>query len=123
MDLQNRIKHWVGRTLGPLIFENKWERTMRVLEEACELAQAEGITREELNLLVDRVYSRPIGESLQEASGVGVCLLAWAGSRDRNLMELIEKEVSRIEQMDPVIIQEKQKAKAMAGVALYPQSP
>jgi hypothetical protein len=118
--LTGRIATWVRTRLGSAVLTDRKERAMRVLEEAAELAQAEGVTVCDASWLVERVFSRPKGEPSQEAAGVQVCLLAWAYAADERLDDLTRSEVERIEGIDADHFRRKQAEKAAAGVAMHP---
>lgn len=117
-----RISQWVRRAFGNDAMTSKEERTARVVEEAIELAQAEGLHSDFVRRVLDRVYSRPAGEPEQEAAGLTVCLLAWAESRRVDLRAVALTEIERIEQPEVTAkIQRKQAEKAAAGTGnAYP---
>ena len=69
---------------------------MRLLEEACELAQAEGINIEQAMGQLRHVYARPAGHVFQEAGGVAVCLLGWCAARNVPLMAYSPLEQARL---------------------------
>lgn len=60
---------WACRCFGEQVTADRKERALRVLEEAIELAQAEGIEVNQAANLVGYVYSRPPGEPSQELGG------------------------------------------------------
>lgn len=70
---------------------------MRLLEEAIELAQAEGITADQVARQAEHVFARPSGAPQQEAAGVAVCLLGWCASTGNRLLDLAVAEIERIE--------------------------
>ena len=70
---------------------------MRLLEEAIELAQAEGITVEQVCDQTQHVYARPPGLPAQEAGGVAVCLYGWCAAAHIQLTEVASEELARIE--------------------------
>ena len=70
---------------------------MRLLEEAIELAQSEGITLEQITRQAAHVYNRPAGEPSQEAAGVAITLLGWCASTGNTFDDLAHKELARIE--------------------------
>jgi len=94
--LEERVAQWICTRLGPANCGPK-ERAMRVLEEAVELAQAEGITHAQVIRQAAHVFARPAGEPAQEAAGVAVCLFGWCASRGHRLMDLATAEIERIE--------------------------
>lgn len=118
--LRNRIARWVRGTLGDRLLDNKWERAMRCLEEATELAQSENVTEADALRIVLRVYKRPVGNPRQEASGLGVCFLAYCASTGLKPLEIINEELGRIESIEKSFFMKKQTDKADAGVGLYP---
>ena len=61
---------WALRSFGADHVNNVPVRSLRLAEEAVELAQAAGVTKEKMQALVDVVYSRPVGEIDQEIGGV-----------------------------------------------------
>lgn len=94
--LQERMREWVQTRIG---WEHMHpaERAMRLLEEAVELAQAEGIPHGQVCALVEHVYRRPSGVPRKEMGGVLACALAWCASTGYNLLDLAMEEVERIE--------------------------
>ncbi len=93
---QSRVKPWLDACFGPKIASDKIERNHRFLEEALELVQSLGCTREEANQLVDYVYDRPVGIPPQEVGGVMTTLAALCLANDFNMHELGETELERI---------------------------
>ncbi len=114
---QKRIKDWVIRTFGEALFTDRRERAARVVEEAIELAQAEGLNLLEVDLISMRVYSRPAGEVSQEAAGLSVCLLAYADTAGMDLDAVTLTEIERIESVPVEKFRRKQAEKAAAGTA------
>lgn len=76
MNFQHAVHEWMLRCFGVEIARDKVERNHRFLEEALELVQSAGCTREEALKLVDYVYARPVGELHQEVGGTMVTLAA-----------------------------------------------
>lgn len=68
---------WACVTFGPCAVRRE-ERAMRLLEEAMELAQGEGVTLEVARRLSERVWSRPPGATAKEVGQVQTCLEALA---------------------------------------------
>jgi len=95
--LQGKIFSWCRYTFGDKIALDTKIRALRVLEEAIELAQAEGVDEATAQAWVKHVYSRPVGEVYQEAGGLAICFLAWAGSRNVELSYLADIELRRID--------------------------
>lgn len=120
--LQERVRSWVIKCFGLDIANDRNERNERFLEEALELVQSAGLTKDQAHNLVDYVYARPKGEIEQEVGGVTVTLdaLCSAHNIDREACE--ETEINRIwGNIDK--IRDKQKKKPSMGVSsnLYPE--
>jgi hypothetical protein len=96
--LESRVANWIRTRIGesPVHMQSK-ERAMRLVEEAVELAQAEGITVGMCHRQVEHVFRRPAGEPAQEAGGVAVCLLGWCAATGNLLIDIATREVERIE--------------------------
>ncbi|MGH7487099.1 MAG: hypothetical protein ACREMY_16070, partial [bacterium] len=67
---QRAVYEWVRTTFG-LANQDAHERVLRFFEEAVELAQAEGVTDEELARIVRHVFAKTPGAPEQEAGGAG----------------------------------------------------
>ena len=78
------------------------ERVARIVEEMTELAQSEGITRDEVVRLVDDVYAREIGDPRQELGGVMICLAAYAYTKGFSLQDEWSAEYRRIGHPDKI---------------------
>jgi uncharacterized protein YdbL (DUF1318 family) len=72
------------------------ERSFRFLEEALELVQSVGCTRDQAHALVDYVYGRPAGRVGQEIGGVMVTLSALASAYVADIQVCAEREFNRI---------------------------
>lgn len=93
---QCRVEPWLLECFGAEIAGNKLERSHRMLEEALELGQAVGCTRDEAHQLVDYVYGRPVGETIQEVGGVMLTLAALCRAHGVDMHEAGERELSRV---------------------------
>lgn len=71
------------------------ERRHRFLEEAIELAQASGCTREDARIIVDYVFDRPAGAQEQEVGGVMVTLAALCNALKLTMSDAGDKELAR----------------------------
>jgi hypothetical protein len=121
--LQARVGQWVTLCFGSFIATNRQERALRVVEEAIELAQAEGLHPVYIKAIAERVYGRPVGTARAEAGGVGVTYLAYCEAFGEDHKNLIEKELARIS--TPKMIgkcREKQKDKVQMGVGFDAES-
>lgn len=90
---------WAMSCFGIDRARSRKERSMRVLEEAIELAQACGHTRASCVAQIDATFSNPSGEVKQEAAGVMVTLAAFCGLHGFDMDELFTKEFSRCIEM------------------------
>jgi hypothetical protein len=115
--MSQRIAAWVVQVFGEDVLRDRVERAARVLEEALELAQACGVSRETAEGLVARVYARPPGDAAIEAAQVGVCLIAWAEGAQEDLGTLVDDEIDRIESLPVEKIRARHAAKVRAGIA------
>lgn len=110
MPFQSRVNPWMYETFGPEIANDRSERNHRFLEESLELVQACGCTFEEVLLLANYVYERPIGEPHQEVGGVMVTLAALCLAQGLDMHVSAEAELQRVWQLKDQI-REKQRKK------------
>lgn len=118
--LQRLVGEWCERCFGEEVASDPKERARRVLEEAIELAQAEGIAASFVQSLTDHVYSRPPGNPAQEAGGVSVCLLAYCRAKYWNADDVEENELARILDKPPQEFEARQRVKSLVGLAKAP---
>ncbi len=93
---QQRVQPWMLACFGAEISADKLERNHRFFEEAGELVQACGMTREEAHMLVDYTWSRPVGEATQEVGGVMVTLAALCVANELDMHAAGETELARV---------------------------
>lgn len=110
--LQRDVDDWLVACIGIETRNNQSERIFRFLEEALELAQACGVTREEVAVLTAYTFNRPIGEVHQELAGTGVTLFALATAYGFDLNQEVADEITRVS--DPAIMA-RIRAKALAA--------
>lgn len=91
-NFQIGVHKWMAHTFGKVV---KKQRYFRFGEEALELLQAGGVTREELNELADSVYSRPVGDVFNEIGGTIITLTGIAVAEDISLEEAANFEMGR----------------------------
>lgn len=98
---QERVEQWLKACFQKAVPLDRGERTHRFLEEALELAQANGCSRGEVLALVDYVFGRPQGDPAQEVGGVMVTLAGLCSAIGVNMDEAgdleLERNWSRIE--------------------------
>lgn len=95
MRIQDRVKKWVLAAFGTETAYDKEERAWRFIEEAIELVQASGMSKEDVTKLLDYVYDRPVGEVRQEVGGVINTLSAFCNSYDIDMIEAAHDEIDR----------------------------
>lgn len=92
---QERVESWLRACFPIAVRSNRAERTHRFLEEALELAQANGCSREDAIALVAYVYGRPVGIPDLEVGGVMVTLAALCSASEINMDEAGDGELNR----------------------------
>lgn len=103
MNFQTRVWLWVLGTFGVSHSLDKHQRACRFLEEALELAQASGVSEEEVGILTKYTYGRPVGSFDSEAGGVMVTLSALCSAHEKDLMDIAEEELLRNWERQPQI--------------------
>lgn len=114
------IADWGRRTFGERTYNDMRERVARLLEEAVELAQCEGLPAEDAHRIVDYIYGRPVGNHYQEVGGVAVTLAAYAAVAGMNLDQAEMEEIRRVLNVPIEKFRAKQAAKAAVGVGNEP---
>lgn len=114
---QKRIRQWIMDTYGVECLLSRSERAARVLEEALELAQAEGIDEAFANKILARAYARPTGDPRQEFAGIGVTLLAYATATGMDLDYEVGAEIQRVESLDKEKLRAKHQEKVRVGAS------
>lgn len=100
---QNRVHDWMLECFGEQVAMNCTLRYMRFGEEALELMQSLGGSKEEALKLVDYVFSRPVGEPNQEVGGVMVTLAALCYANGLDMEACAEVELAKVWQRMPEI--------------------
>lgn len=113
-ELQASVYEWAAACFGLQVVHNKPERNFRFLEEALELVQSLGCSKEDALRLVDYVYERPAGDPPQEVGGVTTTLSALCAANDLDLARCASDELNLIWQKIDTI-RAKQKAKTIRG--------
>jgi hypothetical protein len=94
---QDTIRAWVNKCLGYRSAKNAAERNFRFLEEALELVQANGMTRDEAWETMEYVFARPVGKLPQEVAGTVITLVALANQAGIDVAEEAMVEFRRID--------------------------
>jgi len=120
MTFQKKILDWAVATFGS-IARNRDERAARVLEEAIELAQCEGVPIAVVQRIAERVYSRPPGDLAIEIADVAISLCALAENVGISVHEVQCARWDGIISKPPDYWANKHRAKVAAGTADLPQ--
>ncbi len=113
-DLGARILRWTQETFGLAISPR--ERALRLLEEAVELAQTEGVTRQVAACIVTRVFSRPEGNARREVSQVALTLWGYCEHHGLDPADLAADELRRVELIPRESWLDRQVSKAQDGI-------
>jgi hypothetical protein len=117
-EFQLRTKLWMNKLPEEhMLWDDVQERAMRLLEEAHELVQSLGVSRERAAAVADYVYGRPVGDPEQEFGGVSVTLAVLANVTGISWERSAVRELERINK--PHIIEKiigRQSEKRAAGM-------
>lgn len=116
MTRQEEILNWCVDTFGP-VAQVRVERAARLVEEAIELGQVEGVTADMLHRLVDRVYSRPAGKLFKEVGQVGMTLDALAENVGIDVNDAVVAEMLRVRLIPKEDFARRHNAKVDLGIA------
>ena len=97
---QRRVHQWIMTCFGVEVGRDTVERGDRFLEEALELVQAAGHSKERVLSLVEYVYNRPVGEVSQEVGGVMNTLAAFCNAHNVEMEYAAYQEMDRVEKPD-----------------------
>lgn len=113
---QKRVIDWVNKTFGHQLSATR-KMGYRFMEEAVELVEALGMTREDVHRVVDYVFDRKSpGEPFQELGGVMVTLAVVAETNGLNMMVAAEMELSRcLKNSDKIAAKDKKKPDFVKG--------
>ena len=93
---QARVDDWMQACFGAKISADLTERCYRFLEEATELCQALGMTKDQAHAMIDYTFGRAAGEPRQELGGVMVTLAALCNAAGLDMTMEGEAELARI---------------------------
>lgn len=97
--LQRLTLPWLYGIFGDLAYRPEY-RGARLVEEALEMAQAVGLSRDSCHELVDYVYEKEPGDPLQEMGGVLLTALALAERLGYDVEDAATMEFARCLRMD-----------------------
>ena len=92
---QERVSDWLIKCFGAETADDRLDRTHRFLEEALELAQAAGCSRDDALVLLSYVFSRPAGTVAGEVGGTMVTLAGMAQAHGVDMLVAGEAELAR----------------------------
>jgi hypothetical protein len=115
------VERLARRIFGDRAMDSTVERGRRVVEEALELAQVEGVPEHETHAIVKAKYAKAKGEVRQEAGGLIVTLLALCAHHELRLDDLAKAEIERMLSPNPESFRAKQREKADLGIAERPE--
>jgi len=98
---QEVVIDWGRKAFGADHMADKIVRAARFIEEAAEMVQAVGLTKDHAQRALDHVYSRPPGDPKQEAGGSANTLMALCGAVGLSLDECQRFEIERCLAKDP----------------------
>jgi hypothetical protein len=107
---------WAADTFGPIALKRS-ERLLRFIEEAVELAHADGMKRADLERLIERVYSRAPGHVCREIGQAQACLETYAEAIGASADEQAAKEFDRVRTIPKSEWTKRHAAKIAVGIA------
>lgn len=100
LSYQKRVHQWVTDCFGAGIANDINERSLRFIEEAIELVQACGMRQKDVQMMVDYVFDRPVGETHQEVGGVQVTFASLCAAAKIDMLNEGERELHRVSSMN-----------------------
>ena len=111
-----RILEWTIKTFGAAGPITAKERALRLLEEAVELAQSEGVSRDVVSRIADRAFGRPPGMPLGEAAQVALTLWGYCEHHGWKPADLAQLELRRVETISAEDWTARNNSKKIAGI-------
>jgi len=87
---------WATKAFGVEHVANSKVRTLRIVEEAMELAQWAGVPLDQIKLAADIVYSRPVGGYDREVGGVMMTTAVLCGWHNHDPEIFFQNELMRV---------------------------
>lgn len=116
MSRPKKFLAWARATFGPVALLRS-ERMLRFVEEAIELAHAEGMERDVLNKIAERVYARPAGNVGEEIGQAQACLETFAENIGLSSDEEAQREWVRVREIPIEEWTRRHQAKVAIGIA------
>lgn len=107
---------WAADMFGPIALDRR-ERMARFLEEAIELAQADGMMPDIIEKIVQRVYSRPPGPINKEVGQVQATLELYAQVMGISANAEAAREFNRVQMIPRDEWERRHAAKVALGIA------
>ena len=108
---------WARETFGP-VATVRGERLLRFVEEAIELAHADGMERAVIDKLAERVFSRPRGDIAKEIGQAQACLEMFAENIGISSDAEAHREWERVRSIPQSEWERRHAAKQDIGIAL-----
>lgn len=93
LEFQSKVINWLAKCFDISVVTDRKERNFRFFEEATELVQAGGMTKDECLQLIDYVYGRPIGDIKQEVGGTLVTLFGLINAHGIDSEQCAKEEI------------------------------
>lgn len=116
MNRPKEFLQWAVAMFGGVALERR-ERLDRFMEEAIELAHADGMDGLRLQRIIDRVYSRSRGEVSKEIGQAQACLETYAENIGLSSDYLAGKEFERVRAIPQEEWARRHEAKVKLGIA------
>lgn len=107
---------WSIRSFGRDHVCNKKVRALRLAEEAVEFCQARNVPIEQMHLLIDTVYCRPVGDANQEIGGVFMTTVIAAAIEGLDPEECFLAELRRVLAKSPEHFHQRNQEKLQLGL-------
>jgi hypothetical protein len=107
---------WAIRTFGP-VAANRDERAARFIEEALELAHAEGLELHVIDRIMWRVYGKPKGNVAREIGQAMACLEVLAENIGISAEAEAQKEFARVQSIPQEEWTRRHEAKVKLNIA------
>lgn len=98
------IERWLGLVFGERLPDVTAKvRVMRCMEEVLELAQSEGVSRSDAQIILQQVYDKAPGKPFNELGAVAITLIHYANQARYDLDDALLQEFLRI--VDPKVVE------------------
>lgn len=114
---QDKVEKLVRDVFGDNTFTIH-ERISRFIEEAIELAQAEDFPKEDIERILNHVYTKVKGKPITEAGDVGITLLAYCACAGFSAEMAEIQRFDYIHSLSPNYFRERHNLKVDKGIAV-----